>query len=742
MSRSRRLRGVKVLKAVSSTIRLQILNLLFEKGPLSYTELMSTLKMNPSRDAGRFAYHLKFLLKADLIEPDVKVKKYRLTELGKMIVGITEEIERKAFKPKRMLVRTSRFALEEFDRSKIADSLIKEANVPADLAQKVARETERRLLKSKTKYLTAPLIREVVNAILIEKGLEEYRHKLTRLGLPVHDVATILKVKGKTLQEKVNVCEKAGKAVLEEYTLLNMLPRDIADAHMSGSIHLNNLSHWILKPGGIAHDLRLFFQKGLNLEKISSVKHSYPPPKNLEYALSTIFSVLLYSAEEVTGEQILDYFNVFLAPFARGMECSEVKEALRLFVSNLNRHVNAVSLGLELTTPDFIAEKQAFGRFGKTVGDYGDFVEESQLVASLLLEVLAEESTHKPLFNPRPVMKIRPETFRDEKARALLLKAHFLAAEKGIPYFANLSPKQQKHSVFSASGCRLAADLKGDWEIDTLRTGSIGVVTINLPRVAYEAEKDRARFFEILKGRLEIAARALEIKYRVLKQHEKEGLIPFLTQNVDGDRYFRLENATRLISLVGLNETVEAFYGKDVRKDGKSLEFAEEVTRYVSDFTRKISRRRKKRLMPALLPNFEASARLARLDVERYGVAKVRFSGTREKPFYSTVSKLTLQNGEIPLERLKVEQRLRLSCVGGHLTIIELGEVERRPDELVSLTQLVIDKHGLEFFTYNRNLTYCVNCKRSWFGLLHRCPSCGATSTLTGFSRIEPSDIV
>ena len=736
MSRSRRLRGVKVLKAVSSTTRLRILNLLFDKGPLSYTELMSVLKMNPSRDAGRFAYHLKLLLKTDLIEPDVKAKKYRLTELGKTIVGVAEEIEKKASKPKRLLVRTSRFALEEFDRSRIADSLIKEANMPADLAQKVARETEKRLFKSKTKYLTAPLIREVVNAILIEKGLEQYRHKLTRLGLPVHDVNTILESRGTGLQEKVSVCEKTGKAVLEEYTLLNTLPRDIADAHMSSSIHLNNLSSWILTPREVAHDMRFFFRRGLNLEKTGFIWHSYPPPESLESALSVVFSVLLFSAEEVSGGQTIDYFNVFLAPFVRGMERSEVKEAMRLFVSDLNKHVDAVTLGLEFVVPNFIAGKQAIGRLGRTVGNYGDFLEESQLAASLLVEVFREESALKPLLNPRLIMKVRQETLKDEEARKLLLQTHFLAAERGVPYFAHCSGKSE-HDVFSASGGRLAADFTGDWEVDTLRTGCAGNVTINLPRVAYESKEDEARFFEILKQRVEMAARALEIKYNALGQRGKD-LLPFLMQNIDDDQYFRLENASSLICLAGLNEAVEAFHGKSIYEDGKALEFYEKITRYVLDFTRKVGRKRGKRLMPAILPNFGASVRLARLDIERFGVAKVRFLGTRDKPFYSTVSRLTVENGEIPLERLKTEQKTCLSCAGGHLTEIELGEAEQTSDELVSLTEQIIRGHHPKFFVYNRNLTYCISCKRSWFGLLHKCPSCGATSTLTSFSRIEP----
>lgn len=722
-----------MLKAVSSPIRLNILNLLFDKGSLSYTELMSTLKMNPSRDAGRFAYHLKFLLKADLIEADVEARKYRLTELGKMVINVAEEIERKSVKRKRILVRTSRFALEDFDANKIVDSLIREAGMPVDLAQKIGKEAEKRLIKSKTKYLTAPLIRESVNAILIEKGLEEYRHKLTRLGLPVHDILSLIEAKSKTSQDSTFIHEEAGKVVLKEYTLLNILPRDIADAHLSGSLHINGLSSWILKPSEIMHDLRFFFQNGLNLEKMNVFQSFYPPPKSFESALSIILNVFLHSAKEVDETQTFEYFNVFLAPFIKGIKTSEGKEALRSFICSISQHTNA-SLGLELATPDFIADQKAIGPFGKLAGSYEDFREESQLLASLILEILAEESARKPLFNPKIIVKIRPESLSEGKARENLLQAHHLASEKGILYFANLLGKSRKHDVFSGSGYRLKADFKGDWEIDTLRTGNMGYVTVNLPRITYECEKDKTKFFEILKERLEMAARALEIKYRALKQQGK-GLVPFIMQSVNGDHYFRFEYSSRIINFAGLKEAAEAFYRKSIYEDEETLKFAEEITRYILNFTRKVGKRRKKRLLPAILPSHEASKRLVRLDIERYGIAKVRFSGTREKPFYSTVSRLSLQNEESYLESLKFEKRSYGLHAGGNLTIMELGEDEYKPDELMSLTRRFVEKFGIEFFTYNRNLTYCRNCKRSWFGLLHKCPSCGATSTLTLLNR-------
>ena len=732
MSIPHRVHGVKILKAVSSSLRLQILNLLFDRGPLSYTELMSSLKMNPSRDAGRFAYHLKFLLKADLVEADVEAKKYCLTELGNIVIDVAERIEKKAFKPKGMLVRTSQFAPEEFDANKIANSLIRETKMPAELAQKVAKEAGKWLLKSKTKYLTAPLVREVANAILIEKGLEEYRHKLTRLGLPVYDVTTLIDAKSKTSEGSASIHETAGETVLKEYILLNVFPRDIADAHLSGSLHVKGLSSWILKPSEIMHDLRFFFQNGLNMEKINVLLPSYPPPQNLESALSIVFNVLLHSAKEIGETQTVGYFNVFLAPFVKAVEPTRIKEALRLFIVNISQYVNA-SLDLELTVPDFIADKPAFGPFGNHIGKYGDFIEETQLLASLILEIFAEESLRKPLFNPKIIFKVRPETFADEKAKATLLKAHHLASEKGMSYFANLLEKDQKYSVFSSSGFRLKADLNGDWEIDTLRTGCLGYVTINLPRIAYESGKDKAKFFEVFRERFEMATRALEIKDKALKQHGN-GLLPFLMQNVNGDHYFRLENCSRIINLAGLKEAVEAFYEKNTYDSEKSLELAQEIIQNIQASTHKISRKRGKLLSPAIQPDFEASERLVQLDIERYGIGKVRFSGTRERPFYSTVNKLIFQDDKIPSESLTFEQKMR-GLDGGNLTVIELGEAEHKPDELMSLTKQIFESYKMGFLTYNRKLTYCVNCKKSWFGLLHKCPSCEATSTLTYISR-------
>jgi len=739
----RRQSSVKVLKAVSSAMRLKVLNLLLERGPLSYTEIMNILRLNPSRDAGRFAYHLKFLLKTNLVEPDVKTKKYCLTELGKVMVDVAEEISDRFLTRKKMMVRTSRLAMEEFDRNKIAESLVNEASVPLELAQKIARETEKRLSEFKTKYLTAPLIREIVNTILIEKGFEEYRHKLTRLGLPVHDVTQLIRMIGAQSLGVEAVHKASGDAVMEEYTLLNVLPRDIADAHLSGTLHINNLGYWILKPNEFMHDLRFFFRHGLNVGRTVFTGPSYLPPKSFESALLTASSLLKLAATEVSGEQTIDFFNVFLAPFAKGLSKDRIRDGLRFFISNLNQSFSGkglpieTSLGVELVIPDFLAKEDAAGPDGKKIGCYGDFAEESRLLAALLVELMFEDDKHKPVFNPSLIIKLRPKAVRDKECEDVIFQSHKLAAETGLPYFANLCPKPQKYASYTATGCRFSTDWKGDWELDTLQTGSLDSVIMNLPRASYNAGRNQANFFKFLDEQLEMTLRALEIKYRTIKRRVREGLLPFLTQEADRDCYFRLENSSRLVGFVGLNEAVKSFFGKALHEDEEALRFAEEVIKNLSKSVKKCAKKPRTRPVLSMVSNANAAKRLAESDVEKYGWANVQVQGAKDQPFYTDLVAVPL-DADISWEnRLNIEQKFHKLTLGSHLAVIQLADSERDPNELLSTTKHITEKYDVGLYAYNWNLVYCARCQKVFYGTAVRCPSCGSVNTLIYFSRVS-----
>jgi len=741
MPKRRSKSGIKVLKAASSSLRMQLLITLVEKGPQSYTDLMKVLKLNPSRDAGRFAYHLKYLLNADLIEPDVDNKEYRLTDLGKTMISFTEDIQQQFLQRKKIFVRTSRLAMEEFDRNKIAEALVKEANVPGVQAQKIARETEKRLMEFKTKYLTAPLIREMVNAILVEKGLEEYRHKLTRLGLPVYDVNQLIESTGTTQQGVEAIHKAAADAVMEEYTLLNVLPRDVADAHLSGGLHLKNLGTWVLKPDQFMHDLRFFLQRGLSSGGINLQEPSFLPPKSVEAALLTASNILKIAATEASGEQTLDFFNIFLAPFTMGISEERVREGLRLFISNLNHPLSngnsvGASLGIEFVVPDFLKEKEAIGPEGKTVGLYGDFADESRRLASLIFEVMLQDDTRKPVFNPRLIVKIRPEALKDPECAPLLYESHKFAAETGLPYFSNLCVPEQKAASYTSTGFRLASDWREDWELDTLQTGSVDTVIINLPRVMYRAGGKENNFFRILDDQLELALQALDIKYRTIKQREREHMLPFLMQKTDGDQYFRIENAVRLVSFVGLNETIQAFFDKPLKLEGETLDFAKKIVSYLSGDIEKYSKKPETRASLAMVPAPDAAKRLAELDAEQYGWAKVRAQGSREKPFYTDLVALPLGAEVSWKERLRLEEQFHHFTPGGHLCVVPVADEPQKPEDLLSISREIAGNYGVGFYVFNRNIAYCASCRQIFYGKLEKCPSCGSVNMLQSFSRV------
>ncbi len=366
-----------------------------------------------------------------------------------------------------------------------------------------------------------------------------------------------------------------------------------------------------------------------------------------------------------------------------------------------------------------------------------DFVEESRRLASLLIEVMFEDDAHKPVFNPSLIIKIRPEVLKNKECEALLFKSHKLAAETGLPYFANLCPREQMQASYTATGCRFATDWKGDWELDTLQTGSIEKLTINLPRVAYEARGRQDAFFKILDEQLEMALRALEIKYRTIKQRAKENLLPFLTQEADGDQYFRVENASRLVSFIGLNETIKSFFEKDLHRDDETLGFAEKIVTYLSHNVRRYAKKPETRTTLAMAPNAYAAKRLAALDAEKYGWAKVRTQGTREQPFYTDMTALPLE-ADIPWkERLSIEEKFHKLTPGSHLAVIQLADLQQDPNELLSATKEIAGTYAVGLYVFNQHLAYCASCQKTFHGILAKCPSCGSINMLHCFSRVS-----
>ena len=234
----------KQLKAVGKKVRVDILKKLSNSQvPLTYSVLQKEILGNNSNSAN-FSFHLKTLKKNDLIEN--LEEGYTLTLLGRQILKNILSIEQILnVQNKSIMIRTSKYSKEPFDLRKIEEYLINEGNMEQYQARQIAQEVEERLSKTNIEYLTAPLMREYINGILLENGLEKFRHNLTRLGTPPFEVKQYFTNTDLNPEAFIKIL---GTEISEQYLLLNLLPNKLADLYLSGDIYLLHLNYWSLRP--------------------------------------------------------------------------------------------------------------------------------------------------------------------------------------------------------------------------------------------------------------------------------------------------------------------------------------------------------------------------------------------------------------------------------------------------------------------------------------------------------------
>jgi len=714
-----------ILSSLSNEVRAEVLKLISREGPLSFTEIMKSLDMNPKSDAGKFGYHLRMLTEAELLRSDESSGKYYLTLLGEdvadFIYGVEDAVRRKKGE---MLVRTSSLTIEPFDRKKIVDALMREASVPRKLAESISKETEDRLKKLQVRYLTAALIREFVNAILLEKGLEEYRHVLTRLGQPVYDVTTTIKNAAfREYPSLERVHALAGDAVLEEYMLLKVLPRTIADAHLCGAIHLNNANYWVLRPADIQHDIRPILEGKAPADGTGLSLPAHFSPKTLQGALYATNCLLNSTSICVSNSQSLGFFNIFLAPYIKGLKGNEIRSILRDFLYDLNAKFNGilgstVAFNVELEIPEFLENVKCVGLDGAG-GIYGDYYEASLRLLEAFLDVLKEpDGASKPLLNPAVFVKIRKKALVTGTAKDCLKKAYRLAEKWGTVYFVNHTLPWQQDNVFYNSDLSRVDSSWKDWESGTLRVGALDNVTINLPRIAYESNGDDDRLMERIRELLELSREALSIKRQILEERIfSDKLLPLYRESIDGSSYFRLTDSPGIISYVGLPEAVRHHTGLDMADSEDALKLATKIVGLMDNYTAQVAP--SMRLLSSSITFEPAARRLTSLDVAGGFLKPKSASGSTEH------SNLPLTTA-IPLKtRLKVEEAFQQITKGGHLFDIRLDEPFPTEDVLANYTKRIVETTGIGLLTFTRDYTYCWHCKSISYRFRAKCPRCG-----------------
>ncbi|MHB1867878.1 MAG: anaerobic ribonucleoside-triphosphate reductase [Nitrososphaerales archaeon] len=686
MSSPRRVRTI--YSVIASPNRLDILRILNTKGPLSYSELKTLAGFKSKKESGKFAYHLRKLVKQTLISLNRAERKYTVTSLGRLVLNLTKQIEEQSMlESGKLYVRSSRQALDEFNADKILQSLVREAGMPVEIAQKIASETEARVYKFQTAYLTAPLIREIVNSILVEHGYEEYRHKLTRLGLPVADVAELILRAGDSSDSIDSVLSTTSGKVFSEYTILTKISRDVSDAHLSGDIHISSLGTWSLMPDTVYLDLNALYSNPYNLgSKISNVPRM-GMIKNFDSALESLEILASIVSREVSNEVCLDNLISYLSKLysPRSQE-----EQIRMFSRMLS--------SLSMTTGIGRARSITF-RIGEPQKDE-DVPSQLELRDSLL-QAYARYTEVVPV--PTIHLVVSPGRYFDRRVVEgighIILKGGDIALESdGRHSFSGL-----KLNAFGQSG-------SGPDGVAFLQN-----LALNLPRLAYESNKDETYFRAKLALLLQTAVNALVNRKDHVRDTMKKGLLPALSQI---PVVSSLEDMPFVVNMIGLNEAISSLMAE--REPLSRQELAIKILDTASKVTTEKASKLGARAFVSMIHS-DGFERLSEIDGEKYG----RSQETRHSGYHEGIIASDHYEDEKTVHEIA---ELCKASNGGAL--VSLGFPKDVSDNL-NFGNIVASVYGkLPFVRFSRNPEICKKCGMKVFSG-GRCANCKSTSLIT-----------
>ncbi|MCF0226269.1 MAG: anaerobic ribonucleoside-triphosphate reductase [Methanobrevibacter sp.] len=672
-------------------------------------------------------------------------------ELKKIVYESLEkvdgEIANKYLATAQLKVRTSRDTIEAFDMSKIANTLIEETGASQETAFNIASEVWKELKKLNVEYLTAPMIREMVNTKLLEYGLEDLRKQYTRLGIPVYNITSLIEAGDRSNANMIHNPESIHKYVadeaLKQYALLKMLPSHLADAHMSGDIHIHDLEFFAGRPlNCMQHDIRTFIKYGLKVDGTGDHTSVAGAPSHMETLMNHTGEVMLAAQQNMSGGQGMSLWNVFVAPFATGRSYDEIKQCIQMLVYNLNMayaargsQVPFTSMALEFGVPKFLQDETAYGPKGEIVGTYGDFEEETRLIQKAFTETLLDgDQEGKPHLFPNTIYTLREETLKGDYDEDLQL-VHELSAKYGSSYFVNMLPKY-RNEMANYMGCRtcLQDTWTGHWDEDCLRTGNLAYVTLNFPRIGYQSH-DEDQVFEYLDEYMDLAVETLMIRRQQgLKCFNDFGILPFLNQEVEDDTYYRIRNSTLSFGFVGLNEMLLSLFGAGI-DDKDANKFGVKCLEHINNRAKALQDETGIRWSVLQTPAESTAYRFATLDKEQFG-DKAIVQGEGCANYYTNSSHVPVDTGVSLIDKIKIEEQYHSLTPGGHIFHAFMGESYADPDSLMSLTNKIAKNSDIGFWAYSSAMSFCLKCKTLMKGLNTTCPTCGENEDVEWYDRI------
>ncbi len=656
----------------------------------------------------------------------------------------------------------------DFEQDKIRKAAYKALTASnqgdGEMSQKVAERTAE-LLNMRFKEGDIPNVEEVQNTVeevLIMEGLVDaakayiiYREKRREVRETVAGFDESVEAIDKYLQEldwqtKENANMTYSLQGLNQYSVSNIAkkywlnkiyPENIRKAAKDEDFHIHDLDS--LATYCCGWDLQDLLVKGFGgvPSKIES-----RPPKHLRAALGQIVNFFFTLQGESAGAQAMSSFDTFLAPFVRydNLSYIQVKQAMQEFLFNcmvptrVGFQTPFINLSLDIKIPEYLKDQPVIIGGVPQDQNYGEFQAEMDVINRAFYEVIMEgDSKGRPFTFPIPTISIGKDFDWDNPNLDAMWEA---TAKYGINYFSNFVQSDMNPEDFRSMCCRLRLDNKelirrgGGLFGSQPLTGSVGVVTINMPRIGY-LSKTRKEYFERLGNLMDLARDSLEIKRKALENFIEKGLYPYTRHYLASVKQMRgsyFGNHFSTIGLLGMNESILNFMGEDIgTKRGKR--FALEVLEFMRD--RLIGYQEK----TGNLYNLEAtpaegtSFRQARMDREKY--PDIITAGTKKVPYYTNSSHLPVNYTDDLFEALDHQDDLQCAYTGGTVLHLFMGEKMSDIQSVKNLVRKAFEKYKLPYVTLTPTFSICPS--HGYLSGEHfSCPKCTIEQPCEVYSRI------
>ncbi|MBS7641208.1 MAG: ribonucleoside triphosphate reductase [Candidatus Bathyarchaeia archaeon] len=652
--------------------------------------------------------------------------------------------------------------LEPFDQERITEAIWraakavggKDKELARRLSDKVVEELRRRF--GEDGVPTVEEIQDIIEKVLIENGhaktakafiLYRKQHQelreLAEILSSTELVEKYLNLEDWYVRENSNMSfslqglnNYLTTKVIERYWTNRIYPPEVAEAHRSGDIHIHDLG--VLGPYCVGWDLRDLLLSGFGgvPGKIES-----RPARHFRTALGQVVNFFYTLQGEAAGAQAFSNFDTLLAPFIRydGLDYREVKQALQEFIFNINVPTRVgfqtpfTNITLDLEVPEFMKDEPViYG--GRLLDDtYGEMQDEVDMLNIALAEVMAEGDARGRVFTfPIPTYNITKNFDWDSEVSKRIFE---LTAKYGAPYFSNFVNSDMKPEDVRSMCCRLRIDNRelrkrggGFFGAHPL-TGSIGVVTINLPRIGY-LSKDEDRFFERLSEIMDLAKESLEIKRKVLERFTERGLYPY------SKYYLRFvkesfgsywKNHFSTIGIIGMNEALLNMFGYGIWTE-EGLKFAIKTLTFMRERLLEYQEETGNLYNLEATPAEGASYRLAKLDKKKYPdiiVANEKHLSTGAEPFYTNSTHLPVDYTGDLFEALEHQEKLQPLYTGGTVFHIFLGERIYSWEIAAMLVKKIVWNYRIPYFTLTPTFSICPT--HGYINGEHKvCPTCGA----------------